>query len=191
MLVKERISYYSSLWSREGGAGKVGRGGCVGLVKPCRERDFDPGQTSPFASWGRSQEIYHAHEIVGCCGPGEHPSHSFQASKPRLAHQGHGLEPAEDFFHSLAFPLAHRVARVPGGALINRTAARPSRVLRPMGRDLQLTQRGDLLASVIILVASQSEAPSLPLALGPDHLQRRPAAGNASARPRLRSRSRP
>ena len=175
MLVNEQISFHSRLRSRESGVDKVGRGRWVGFREPCRASDFDPGHTSAFASRGRTQEISHVHQIIGRGGPSEHPADSLQTSKVRLAHQGHGLEPREDFFHSLPFRVTRRVARMPSGASIDRTAARPFRVLRDMGRDLQRPQRCHLRVRVIILVASQSESPALRRALCLDHLQRRPA----------------
>lgn len=133
MLINEQISFHSRLRSRVGGAGKVGGGRWVDFREPYRASDFDPGHTSAFASRGRCQQISHAHQMVGRGGPSEHPADSLQTSKVRLAHQGHGLEPPEDFFHSLAFRLTRRVARMPSGASIDRTAARPFRILRDMG----------------------------------------------------------
>lgn len=171
MLIAELISFHSALRSGEGSAGKVGRGCSVGLVKPCREWDFDPGPTWPLASWGRPQQISHVHQIVGPGCPGEHPSDSFQASKPRLPHPGRGLEAARDFFHPLAFRPGGRVACMPGGPLINR-AARPSHPPCHVPSDLQLAQRRHLLVGVIILVPSQSDSPSLPLAPRRHRLQR-------------------
>ena len=42
---------------------------------------------------------------------------------PRLAPQPDGLEPAEDLFYALAFPLAHLVADMARDASIDRTRA--------------------------------------------------------------------
>lgn len=133
MRLNKQISDQSKLWSREGDADRVGGDRLVGLLPPGCGPDLDPGPTCPTVSGCRSQQISHAHRIVGRRGPGEHPADSRQAAKVRLAHQRHGFEPAKHFFHPLAFCLTHRVARMAGGALINRTAAPPSGVLRHMG----------------------------------------------------------
>src|SRR3972149_5171688 len=130
MLVNEQIWFPSLLGSRDQGLCTVGRRQGIALGEACRGPDFDPGEPSPSASWGRSQQVSHAHQIVGRRGPGEHPPHSFQASKPRLAHQGHGLEPPKDFFHPLAFRLTGRVAPpwgVPVAAVRRVSTTRPWR----------------------------------------------------------------
>jgi hypothetical protein len=167
MRISEQISFHYRRRSRESGADKVGRDHFVGLWKSRGESDLDPGHTPPCASCRPCQQISHAHQIVGCRGPSEDPSHSFQPSKPRLAQQGHGLEPTKDFLHPLALRLTYRVTGMPGGALINRTAAPTFRVLGHMRCNLQLAQRGHVLGDVIILVAAQSQPPSLLLSLRP------------------------
>src|SRR5271169_4836394 len=171
MYLSEQISFFSGLGSRECDGSEVARELSVDLREPERGPSFGSRQAPSWISWGCSQQISHAHQVVGR-RPSEHPAHSWQTSKSRFTHQGHGLEPPEDFFHPLAFSLTHRIARMPSGALVDRTAARPACVLRHMRRDFQFTQRGYVLARVIISVAAQSEWPSLRLALHLHHGQR-------------------
>src|SRR5262249_27403327 len=101
MLVNEQISFHSRLCNRQGAEGKVGRGISVGLRKSGRGSNFPSGHTYPLASCRRSQQVSHANQIVG--GRRPDPSHSFQASEACLTHQGHSLEPTEDFFYPLAW----------------------------------------------------------------------------------------
>ena len=126
-----------------------------------REPDLYAAHTFFSASSRYCHQVSHSHEVVGRSGPSEHPPYSRQAAEACFAHQGHGLEPTEDFLHPLPFPLTDPVARMPSGALINRTAPRPPGVLCHMGRDLQISQGGHKLPHVIVLVPGQGEAPAL------------------------------
>src|SRR5215467_15257937 len=74
-------------------------------------------------SCGLGQHIANADQVVDRGGEGEQPADAPDAPVPRLAEQRDGLQPAEDLFDAFAHPLAYGVARMPGGALIDRTAA--------------------------------------------------------------------
>src|SRR5690349_5003628 len=75
-------------------------------------------------------QITHAHQIVGRAGESKNPIHAADATMPNFAHQRDRLQPAEALFDSLPLSLAHRVARVPRGAAVNRAAAPAFVVLR-------------------------------------------------------------
>ena len=60
-----------------------------------------------------------AHQIVSRRRECEHPAELFQPPMPQLTQQPHGFHPAKHMFNSLAFSLAHTVAVVTSGALIN------------------------------------------------------------------------
>jgi len=121
-----------------GGQQKRMQSPCDGSVSPFPALFSGFGHTAP-SSHRLLQQVTHPYQIVGRRCPGEHPAHSGYAPEARLAHQRHRLEPTKDFLHPLAQPLADGVARVPGGATVDRTAAAPGGVLRHV--------RGDLLRS--------------------------------------------
>ena len=97
--------------------------------------------TSP-SSFRLPQQIAQADQIVGRQRPGEHPAHSCLPPESCLAHAAHGFQPAEDFFHPLAGPLAEGIAGVPRGTSINGTASAPTRVLRHVRGDAGIAQLG-------------------------------------------------
>src|SRR5712691_10438778 len=66
-------------------------------------------------------EVADTDQVIDRQPEDEHPAHPRPAAVPRLAQQADGLEPAEDLFDALTFPLAHHVPGVARGALIDRT----------------------------------------------------------------------
>src|SRR5262245_54864528 len=73
-----------------------------------------PGARSlaPDASSTDRLEIAQPHQVVYREREHEHPADAALAPMPRLAHQAHGLQPAEHLLHQLPLPLAHRITRV-------------------------------------------------------------------------------
>ena len=102
-------------------------------------------------------QISHSYQVVGRCGKGEHPSDSIRPPEARLALQGNGLHPAEHLFHSLALPLADRIALVPCRPLVNRTSP-VGCVLRHVRRDLQTAHRLHKVLRVISAIRAQGGA---------------------------------
>src|SRR5215470_5314316 len=117
MLVNKKIQSNSKLLSRDGSQKKDGRRVRSGPVKGLQEPYGVPAPTSTSASYRHGQQVAHPHQVVGSRRPSEHPAHSRQTAEARLAHQGHRLEPSENLFHPLPFPLTHGIASVPGGPL--------------------------------------------------------------------------
>src|SRR6266852_8995792 len=60
----------------------------------------------------RLGEVAEADQVVDRQAEDEHPVHASPAAMARLAQQPDGLEPAEDLFDALAFPLADSVPGV-------------------------------------------------------------------------------
>ena len=79
-------------------------------------------------------EVSQPHQVEGRRGEGEHPSDSFASAMLGLAQASDGLDPTEDLLDTFALSLAHRVALVPRGALINRAGAPLVLVLRHVRR---------------------------------------------------------
>src|SRR2546425_7968402 len=96
----------------------------------------------PAGSSRRLGQITDADQVVDRQAEDEHPAHPAPAAVARLAQQADGLEPPEDLFHALAFPLAHPVAGVACGALIDRTRT-IRRVLGHVRRDLEQPERSE------------------------------------------------
>ena len=65
-------------------------------------------------------------QVVRRAHEGEPPAHFLKSSQLHFPQQADRLHPAEGLFHALAFPLAERIAGVPGGAFVN--GAGPARV---------------------------------------------------------------
>src|SRR5215467_14884775 len=94
---------------------------------------FRSPQGSPLLVWRGGQagaglgscrldrEIPHPDEVVDGQPEGKHPADARRAAVAGLAQQADLLEPAEDLFDALAFPLAHQIADVARGAAIDRT----------------------------------------------------------------------
>src|SRR5947207_14373868 len=77
-----------------------------------------------------------------------------QPAKARPSEAAHHFHPTEDLFDSLANPLAGGVARVTRCPSIDSTATTTG-VLRHVRRDALLSQIGDALTGVVVLVAGQ------------------------------------
>src|SRR2546422_8959883 len=75
----------------------------------------------PAGSSRRLGQIADADQVVDRQPEDEHPADPRPAAVAHLAQQPDGLEPAEDLFDALAFPLAHPVAGGARGAPIDRT----------------------------------------------------------------------
>src|SRR6266851_10099188 len=104
----------------------------------------------------RRGEVAEADQVVDRQAEDEHPVHASPAAMARLAQQADGLEPAEDLFDALAFPLADSVPGVAGGALIDRT--RPIRgVLRHVRRHLDEPEGLDEVPRVIAFVGPDGD----------------------------------
>lgn len=69
----------------------------------------------------RFHQIPDAHQVVRGRRQGEEPADSPHAPELDHAQQPHGLQPAEDLFHSFPFLLTDRVAGVSRGSALNRT----------------------------------------------------------------------
>src|SRR5215475_16085938 len=106
------------------------------VVQWPRGGELEPTGTQRPRSRRLPGQIADTDEVVRGQREGEHPVHAPYPAMPRLAHQPHRLEPAEDLFHPLAPLLTDRVPRVPGGAAID-GAAPLRRVLRHVGGDAQ------------------------------------------------------
>ena len=65
------------------------------------------------------QDFGNAEEIVGRGGKDEEPFDKLTPAMPCLAHDAHGLHPAERFLDPLAFDLADFVASMTGGSRID------------------------------------------------------------------------
>src|SRR5215471_17126677 len=116
---------------------------------------FPPlGHTSAPPSPLRSHQIPDAHQIISGRRQGKHPPHQLPPSVPDLAHQRHRLQPAENFFHPLAFALTHRIAGVTGGARVD-GAGTALGVLSDVRGDLLAAQLLHEVVHVEVLVATQ------------------------------------
>ena len=72
----------------------------------------------------------------------------------QLPHQRDRLQSAEAFFDSLLLSSVHGVARVPGGAVVNRAAARPRMILRNMQRHRRISALFHEVPCIKLLVAT-------------------------------------
>src|SRR4030095_433334 len=106
------------------------------------------------------REIANPHQVVDCQAEHKHPADASPAPVSRLPQQADRLEPAEDLFDPLALLLAHLVAGVARGALIDRT--RSFRVvLRDRGGPLEQPEGLDEVARVIGFVGAHGHPPAL------------------------------
>ncbi len=76
-------------------------------------------QTLAHRASGDGRQISDSYQVVSGGGELEHPTHQLLSAVSRLAQQRHGLQPAEDLFHSFALALTDGVTRMAGGALID------------------------------------------------------------------------
>src|SRR6266852_3576969 len=104
----------------------------------------------------RLGEVAEADQVVDRQAEDEHPVHASPAAMARLAQQPDGLEPAEDLFDALAFPLADSVPGVAGGALIDRTRTIRG-VLRHVRRHLDEPEGLDEVPRVIAFVGPDGD----------------------------------
>src|SRR5205814_5078390 len=81
-------------------------------------------------------------EVVGGHGEGELPTDLEQSAMPHLAQPGHCLGPAEGFLDAFANALGDSIARVAGGAAIDRRTAAVG-MLSDMRGDRLLSQLHD------------------------------------------------
>src|SRR6516225_12065519 len=109
MLGNKKIRSKSKLLSCDGSQKEGWQALRSDLAKAFRELASAPLHISVFASRGDRQQVAHPHQVIRRRRPSEHPPHSLQTAEARLAHQGHRLEPTEDFLHPLPFPLTHGV----------------------------------------------------------------------------------
>ncbi len=92
---------------------------------------------------GCRQQIAHSHQVVDRQSKGEHPAHPCDSTMTSLAQSGDSFEPAEDLFDPFALALTYRVARMAGGAGIDRAVG----LARDVRGDLMVAQlRNELLA---------------------------------------------
>ena len=145
--------------------------GCSGLEWRLAGQRIDLGA---FRLWVTAHEIADAHQIVSRRGEGEHPADLLQSSMPQLAQQPHGFHPAKYLFDPLALSLAHPIAVVAGGALVDGAAALGI-ILRHVRGDVHVPQLADEIMNVIALVGSQRDAAVAGNVLG--HQQRGIAFG--------------
>src|SRR6266576_211343 len=71
---------------------------------------------------GNLGHISDSYQVVGGGSELEDPAHQPQSAVSGLAQQSHGLQPAEDFFHSFALALTNLIARMARRARIDRTS---------------------------------------------------------------------
>src|SRR4029453_18512658 len=86
-------------------------------------RNEDRQPPFPFPSCRGRCEITHPDEVVGGQGECEDPAHPIRPAMPCLAHQGNGLQPAEDLLDTLAPLLTDGVRGVARHTRIDRAVA--------------------------------------------------------------------
>ena len=97
-------------------------------------------------------------QVVGSHRQGELEAKACRPAQHRSGKAADGLAPAERFLDALALLLAHRIARVPRCAAVDRrTAARV--VLRDVRRDAQRAQVVDERGRVVPLVGAERQPP--------------------------------
>src|SRR5712692_892883 len=76
-----------------------------------------PGRLMAFglSPSGNLGQISDADQVVGGGSELEDPTHQPHSAVPSFTQQPHGLQPAEDFFHSFALTLTNFITRVAGG----------------------------------------------------------------------------
>src|SRR5512147_2500540 len=98
-------------------------------------------------SCGFCDELRQADEVVGGKGEGEGHARPIEPAEPGLAQAADGLQPAEDLLDPFTLSLAHRVARMAGGAAVDRGVTAGGRrlvgILRHVGGDAELAQLHD------------------------------------------------
>src|SRR5215212_2252183 len=101
-------------------------------------------------------QISDSYQVVGGGSELEDPTHQLHSTVSGLAQQSHGLQPAEDFFHSFALTLTNFITRVAGSPLIDR-AASSLVVLSHMRRHLAGTQISHKVFRVVSFVRTHSD----------------------------------
>src|SRR5207342_2018792 len=96
-------------------------------------------------------ERAHADQVVRRRGQQKLPVHAASAAVAELAQTTHRLHSAEDLFNPFPRALADRVAWMPGRAGIERATVR---LLRDVGRGVELSQRVHKAAGVVAFVAA-------------------------------------
>src|SRR5512137_2071791 len=79
------------------------------------------GCIAPGDSRWCERQIANSHQVIDRQCEAEHPIDPCHPAMAGLAQPADGLEPTEDLFHPLADTLTNRIARMPGGALIDDT----------------------------------------------------------------------
>lgn len=99
-------------------------------------------------------EISHSHQIVGRGGEGEGPGQPLSAPMAVFAEMTYGLQPAKDFFHPFAQPLAQGVSSMPGGAAIQ---GRATSLPGHMGHGPAAPEFFDEVLGVVVFVAADAD----------------------------------
>ena len=99
------------------------------------------GDTSPCSD--TRQQLGQPQEIERGAREHEEPVDLRQAAQLHLPHPGDRLQPAEGRLDARPRVLTLRVARMPGRAAVNRTAAAPREVLRDVRRGVELAHQVD------------------------------------------------
>jgi hypothetical protein len=117
---------------------------------------YPNGHTSAptYTAGTTARQMAHTHQVVGHAGEVEDPRHFAHSAMPHFAQPRRRLQPAETFLDAFPLALADLVSRVPGGAAINRDAARTRMVLRPMRRHPQVPVLRHKPARIESLVAA-------------------------------------
>ena len=114
------------------------------------------------------QDLRNANEIVGGSGQDEEPFNQCPSAMARFAQATDGLDPAEGFLDPLPLDRADAIARVAGGAGIDRRAA-VRVVLRDVRRAATFAASGHEVSGIVVLIAAHRAAGSDTVL---DHIER-------------------
>ena len=109
------------------------------------------------------QDLRNANEIVGGGGQDEEPFNQCPSAMARFAQATDGLDPAEGFLDPLPLDRADAIARVAGGAGIDRRAA-VRVVLRDVRRAATFAASGHEVSGIVVL-SPPTVLPGLTLSL--------------------------
>ena len=110
------------------------------------------------SSWGNRHQSCDSEQVVGSADQIRMQLHACAAAVARLAQTAHRLHPTEGFLDALTDPLTYPIAGMASSAGVERRAPRPRKILRQVGRDLELPTPGDEGAGVVALVRAQRKA---------------------------------
>jgi hypothetical protein len=124
-------------------------------------------------------EIAPPDQVVGRGAKGKHPIDEAAPPVAEFTKQRHRLQPPKGLLDQLALALTARVARMPGGAAINRAPAARPMVLRDVGRHAHRPQGSDARAGIKQFVGGDGD-PTTRQGQVADHRDRGIAFGRAA-----------